>query len=194
MKKIVLASGNIGKLNEFRAMLNNFEVLSPKQLNVEFDVDETGETFYENALIKARALYEHCKLPTIADDSGLCVAALNGAPGVYSARYSGGTDKDNNAKLLRELLGQKDRSAYFESCIVYFDGEKTIAATGRTYGKIAQAESGAGGFGYDPLFISDDLGKTFGEASEAEKNAVSHRSRALAELVEKLNFENNRIS
>lgn len=194
MKKIVLASGNIGKLNEFRAMLKNFEVLSPKQLNVEFDVDETGETFYENALIKARALYEHCKLPTIADDSGLCVAALNGAPGVYSARYSGGTDKDNNAKLLRELLGQKDRSAYFESCIVYFDGEKTIAATGRTYGKIAQAESGAGGFGYDPLFISDDLGKTFGEASEAEKNAVSHRSRALAELVEKLNFENNRIS
>lgn len=194
MKKIVLASGNIGKLNEFRAMLNNFEVLSPKQLNVEFDVDETGETFYDNALIKARALYELCKLPTIADDSGLCVAALNGAPGVYSARYSGGTDKDNNAKLLRELLGQKDRSAYFESCIVYFDGEKTIAATGRTYGHIAQAESGAGGFGYDPLFISDDLGKTFGEASEAEKNAVSHRSRALAELVEKLNSENNRIS
>lgn len=194
MKKIVLASGNIGKLNEFRAMLNNFEVLSPKQLNVEFDVDETGETFYENALIKARALYELCKLPTIADDSGLCVAALNGAPGVYSARYSGGTDKDNNAKLLRELHGQKDRSAYFESCIVYFDGEKTIAATGRTYGQIAQAESGAGGFGYDPLFISDDLGKTFGEASEAEKNAVSHRSRALAELVAKLNSENNHIS
>ncbi|MDE6402031.1 MAG: RdgB/HAM1 family non-canonical purine NTP pyrophosphatase [Clostridiales bacterium] len=186
MKEIVLASGNAGKLAEFRAILNDFKVLSPKDLNIEFDVDETGKTFYDNAFIKARALYEICKLPTIADDSGLCVNALNGAPGVFSARYSGGTDKDNNKKLLREMDGAADRKAYFESCIVYYDGMQTIAATGRTYGVIAQAESGEGGFGYDPLFVSDDLGKTFGEASEAEKNGVSHRARALAGLAEKL--------
>lgn len=189
MKQIVLASGNKGKIAEFRAILKNFKVLSPKDLNLNFDVDETGNTFYENALIKAKALYEVCKLPTIADDSGLCVDALAGAPGVFSARYSGGTDADNNQKLLRALDGVANRTAYFESCIVYYDGIKSIAATGRTFGRIAMEAHGEGGFGYDPLFMSDDLGKTFGEASETEKNGVSHRARALAELAEKLRDE-----
>lgn len=189
MKQIVLASGNKGKIAEFRAILKNFKVLSPKDLNLNFDVDETGNTFYENALIKAKALYEVCKLPTIADDSGLCVDALDGAPGVFSARYSGGTDADNNQKLLRALDGIANRTAYFESCIVYYDGIKSIAATGRTFGRIAMEAHGEGGFGYDPLFMSDDLGKTFGEASETEKNGVSHRAHALAELAEKLRDE-----
>lgn len=186
MKQIVLASGNAGKLAEFRAMLKDYNVLSPKDLNIEFDADETGETFYENALIKAKALYEICKLPTIADDSGLCVDALGGAPGVFSARYSGGTDADNNAKLLRELSGKTDRSAHFACCIVYYDGVRVIDGQGATYGKITESVDGVGGFGYDPIFLSDDLGKTFGAATESEKNSVSHRARALAALVDKL--------
>lgn len=186
MKNIVLASGNAGKIAEFKAILKNYNILAPKDLGIKFEADETGTSFYENAYIKAKALYELCDLPTLADDSGLCVDALGGAPGIYSARYSGGTDSDNNAKLLREMENASDRTAYFESCIVYYDGEHTVAANGRTYGKIAQKESGSGGFGYDPLFVSDDLGKTFGEASEAEKNSVSHRARALAALAEQL--------
>ncbi len=186
MKEIVLASGNKGKLAEFRAMLDGYNVLSPHELNIEFDVEETGSTFYDNALIKARALFELSGLPALADDSGLCVDALGGAPGVFSARYSGGSDKDNNNKLLSELKGKTNRSAHFESCIVYYDGKEIISAVGKTYGVIADSECGCGGFGYDPLFISDDLGKTFGEATETEKNLVSHRARALAALKDEL--------
>ena len=186
MKTIVLASGNAGKLAEFRAMLNDFDVLSPKDLNIDFDVEETGATFYENALIKAKALYEVCKLPTLADDSGLCVDALNGAPGVFSARYSGGTDSDNIDKLLAELRDKSDRSAHFSCCIVYYDDKTVLDAVGDTYGSITLERSGGGGFGYDPEFYSDDIGKTFGEASEQEKNKVSHRARALAAIVKKL--------
>ncbi len=186
MKEIVLASGNAGKLAEFRAILKDYNVLSPKDLGIDFDVEETGETFYDNALIKAKALYELCGKPTVADDSGLCVDALGGAPGVYSARYSGGGDVENNKKLLSELSGKSDRRAHFESCIVYYDGNTAIEGTGRTFGTIAFEPDGDGGFGYDPLFISADLGKTFGRASEEEKNSVSHRARALSALAEKL--------
>lgn len=186
MNKIVVASGNAGKIKEFRAILKDYEILSVKDLGISFDVEETGETFYDNALIKARALYDICGMPTVADDSGLCVEALDGAPGVYSARYSGGGDAENNKKLLAALADKTNRRAYFESCIVYYDGKNTVSATGRTYGVIATAAKGDGGFGYDPLFVSDDLGKTFGLASEQEKNGVSHRARALAALCEKL--------
>lgn len=186
MRDIVLASGNAGKISEFRAMLKDYRVLTPKELGVAFDVEETGSTFYDNALIKARALYELCGLPAIADDSGLCVDALGGAPGVYSARYSGGNDEDNIAKLLRELGGKKERTAYFECCIVYYDGKDIVNATGRAYGHITDGTMGNGGFGYDPIFLSDDLGKTFGQATDAEKNAVSHRSRALRALADRL--------
>lgn len=186
MKEIVLASGNAGKLKEFRAMLADFRVLSPKDLNISVDVEETGATFYDNALIKAKALYELCGLPTLADDSGLCVDALDGAPGVMSARYSGGGDAENNKKLLADLNGKKNRAAHFACCIVYYDGSNIIASEGKTFGHIENELFGNGGFGYDPLFFSDDLNKTFGEASAEEKNSVSHRARALAELVNKL--------
>lgn len=186
MKQIVLASGNPGKLAEFRTMLAGYKVISPKDLGVALDVEETGETFYDNALIKARALYELTGLPALADDSGLCVDALGGAPGVLSARYSGGSNKDNNAKLLNELAGMTDRKAHFECCIVCFDGRSVVSASGKTFGVITDAERGNGGFGYDPLFLSDDLGKTFGEASETEKNRVSHRARALGTLADKI--------
>lgn len=186
MKTIVVASGNAGKLAEFRKILKDYKVISPKDLNVDFDVEETGETFYDNALIKAKALYELCKMPTLADDSGLCVDALDGAPGVFSARYSGGKDSDNIKKLLGELDGKADRSAHFTCCIVYYDGENILESVGKTYGHITPELHGSGGFGYDPVFYSDDLCKTFGEASEDEKNAVSHRARALLGMVEKL--------
>ncbi len=186
MKTIVLASGNKGKVAEFRKILPNYNIVTPKDLNIDFQAEETGETFYENALIKAKALFGLCNLPTIADDSGLCVDALGGAPGVYSARYSGGGDGENIKKLLSALDGETDRAAHFSCCIVYYDGQNTVDATGETFGKIALAPVGNGGFGYDPIFISDDLGKSFGTASESEKNSVSHRYRAIEKLVKKL--------
>ncbi len=186
MKEIVLATGNVGKLREFRAMLQGYRVVTPKELGLEFDVEETGETFYENALIKARALNALCGKPAIADDSGLCVDALGGAPGVRSARYSGGDDNDNIVKLLGALDGEANRKAYFVSCIVYYDGQNIVRADGRAYGYICDAPRGEHGFGYDPVFMSDDLSKTFAEATDDEKNAVSHRARALVELKCKL--------
>lgn len=186
MKRIILATGNKGKLAEFRTMLDGCEVLSPRELNIDADVEETGATFYENALIKARALNEATGLPAMADDSGLCVDALNGAPGVFSARYSGGTDGDNIAKLLDEMKGEKNRAAHFTCCIVYCDGDTVVSAHGETYGRLTERVDGDGGFGYDPIFLSDDLGKTFGRATEHEKNSVSHRARALAAIREKL--------
>ena len=186
MKEIVVASHNVGKLAEFRAMLSDYTVLSPKDLNITADVEETGDTFYDNALIKARALFEISGRPSIADDSGLCVDALNGAPGVFSARYSGGGDAENINKLLSELKGVKNRTAHFECCIVFYDGKDIISATGKAYGYITFERMGDGGFGYDPVFFSDDLGKTFGQASEHEKNTVSHRARALQALKDSL--------
>lgn len=186
MKTIVLASGNKGKVAEFRKMLVPMTVVTPKELNIEFDVEETGRTFFDNALIKAKALYELCGLPTIADDSGLCVDALGGAPGVYSARYSGGGDSENIVKLLKALDGEDNRAAHFSCCIVYYDGGKIVEAEGKISGTIALAPDGDGGFGYDPIFISDDLGKSFGHANDVEKNTVSHRYRALVELKRKL--------
>ncbi len=181
-----MASGNAGKLAEFREILKDYEIVSPKDLGIDFDVEETGETFYDNALLKAKALYEICGLPTVADDSGLCVDALDGRPGVFSARYSGGGDGDNITKLLGELKGKTDRRAHFESCIVYYNGKNIVSAVGKTYGSITESPDGNNGFGYDPVFFSDDLGKTFGTATEDEKNGVSHRGRALEMLVKKL--------
>lgn len=168
-------------------MLRGYHVVTPKDMGLMFDVEENGETFYDNALIKARALYELCGLPTLADDSGLCVCALDGAPGVFSARYSGGSDSDNIDKLLNALSGAVDRTAYFQCTVVYYGGaENIVSAEGRAYGKIALSRRGENGFGYDPIFISDDLGKTFAEADESEKNTISHRARALLRLREKL--------
>lgn len=186
MKEIVLASNNAGKLAEYRAMLSGYSVITPKDLNIKLDVEETGNTFYDNALIKAKALFELCGKPSMADDSGLCVDALGGAPGVFSARYSGGNDEDNINKLLTELRDESNRAAHFECCIVYYDGKDIISATGKAYGNITEAKDGDGGFGYDPVFFSDDLQKTFGMASEEEKNKISHRARALRAFLDSL--------
>lgn len=191
MNKIVVASGNKAKLREIGEIFKGYDVVSMQDAGFSDDIDETGETFEENALIKARAVHEKLHCAALADDSGLCVEYLGGAPGVYSARFCGrhGDDKANNLLLLEKLAGvpAEKRTAYFESCValVTETGEE-IVASGRTYGRILDAEQGNGGFGYDPLFFSEELQKSFGLAAPQEKNAVSHRGKALAALAEKL--------
>ncbi len=186
-KVIVVASSNQGKLKEIREILSGWKVVSAAEAGFFEEVEETGETFYENALLKARAVCAQTGLPTLADDSGLCVDALNGAPGVYSARFSGKGAAGNRALLLEKLQGESNRRAHFTCSIVlcYPDG-KILSAEGKTYGDILTEERGGNGFGYDPLFYSDDLKKTFAEATDGEKNAVSHRGRALKRLEELL--------
>ncbi len=187
-QRLVVASGNAHKLREIAEIFTEFEVVSQKQMGFDVDVEETGESFMENALIKANAAAKALGLPALADDSGLCVDALDGAPGVYSARYSGGhgNDKANRALLLKNLEGKTDRRAHFTSALalVYPDGRQ-ITAEGYTYGNILYEEQGEGGFGYDCLFKSEDLQKSFGLATAEEKNSVSHRGRALQLLLKK---------
>lgn len=184
-ERLVVASGNQHKLREIAEIFTKFEVVSQKEMGFNEEVEETGTTFSENALIKARAAAKALGVVTLADDSGLCVEALGGAPGVFSARYCGehGNDKKNRDTLLKNLTGVENRRAYFTSAIalVYPDG-KELLAEGRTYGWILQEEQGDGGFGYDCIFESEDLNKSFGVATAEEKNAVSHRYRALQAL------------
>lgn len=190
METIVLASNNAHKLKEFREILSSFKVLSLNDINFTTDIDETGSTFEENALIKAKTISEFLKAKNlnymvIADDSGLSVDSLNGAPGVYSARYAGNhNDKANRDKLISELKNNKNRSAYFTCAIAvcYPDG-KTKTYIGKTYGEITTEELGKTDFGYDCIFYSSDLHKTFGQATEDEKNEVSHRGRAIQEML-----------
>ena len=185
-ERLVVATGNAHKLREIAEIFTTFEIVSQKQMGFDGDVEETGVTFQENALIKARAAVEALGLPALADDSGICVTALGGAPGVHSARYCGshGDDKQNRVLLLKNMEGVEDRTAYFESAValVYPDGREFVVS-GKTYGKILTEEQGDGGFGYDCIFESDDLGKSFGLATAEEKNAVSHRFRALNALL-----------
>lgn len=192
LETLIVATGNKHKLQEIQAIFKDVRVVSAREAGYTGDPEETGATFEENALIKARAAAEALNLPALADDSGLCVAALGGAPGIYSARYAGGhgDDKKNREKLLAELGDEKNRAAYFRSaaalCFPQSMGGKTVTATGDTHGRILTREEGDNGFGYDCLFYSDDLCKSFGVASAEEKNAVSHRFRALTALKEKL--------
>ncbi|MFA5450368.1 MAG: XTP/dITP diphosphatase [Clostridia bacterium] len=192
MQEIIVATNNKHKLDEIREILKDtYVVKSLKDIGLNIEVEEDGRTFYENALKKAQAVAQLTGRAALADDSGLVVSALGGAPGVYSARFAGesSTDAQNNQKLLKCLKGVNERSAYFMCAIVlYFPNGSEIAAEGRAYGCILHQERGASGFGYDPLFLSNDLNKTFAEATPAEKNLVSHRSRALADLKTKLNF------
>lgn len=185
---LVLASGNAGKISEFAEMFPEFTVKGYKEFGQNYEIGETGSTFYENALIKAKTVAEALGLPALADDSGLCVNALSGAPGIFSARYAGdGNDEHNIEKLLRNLKGEKDRSARFVcSLVFYYPDGKIVSAEGETEGEILFEKDGENGFGYDPIFYSKDLKKSFGKASEEEKNSVSHRSRAIKALREKL--------
>ena len=184
--KLVLASNNKKKLTELREILSSagFEVISQAEAGCDFEAEENGTTFAENAYIKAKAAMDACGLPAIADDSGLCVEALGGEPGVYSARYSGShehTDEQRNDYLLAKLGTQKDRRAKFVSSIACcFPDGRVIRAEGECTGTIGFEPKGENGFGYDPLFITDDYpGRTMAELTPEEKNAVSHRGRAL---------------
>lgn len=178
--KLAIATNNAHKLQEIRAILRGQfdELLSLKDLGIDVDVEETGKTLEENALLKARTIQELCHMPTLADDTGLMVDALNGAPGVYSARYAGEehNDANNRALLLKNLKNEQNRKAHFATviAIVYPNGD-FITSKGRVEGEILQEERGTEGFGYDSLFYSYELKKTFAEATQEEKNSVSHR-------------------
>ena len=189
--KYVLATHNPGKLKEMGDILARFgvEVVSPKDLGITVDVEETGATFAENAMLKAKAICAAAKLPAIADDSGLCVDALNGGPGVYSARYGGEglDDKGRYTLLLNNMRGQTTRAAHFACAIACaFPNGDTLTAEGRCDGTIAFAPMGEGGFGYDPVFFVPEKAKTFGQLTAEEKSAISHRGRALESFVGKL--------
>lgn len=193
MKQLVIASNNPGKLREFQRMLAplGIEVLTQAQLGIR-EAEEPHVTFLENALAKARHVSQLSGLPALADDSGICVDALNGAPGVISARYAGDNPKSdarNNEKLLREMQGIADRRAHYYCVLVLLhsaDDPQPLVAEGEWHGEIGRAPQGEGGFGYDPLFWLPQYGKTAAELSHEEKALISHRAKALKILLQRL--------
>lgn len=189
--RVVLATGNAGKVRDFGRLMQGtgIELVSSGELGIAIEVDETGETFRENALLKARAHTSRTEYPVLADDSGIAVVALGGAPGVRSARYAGPEQdgKANNRKLLEAMRGQEDRRAAFVVALaLIFPSGEEIVVEGRCEGTIAEEERGSNGFGYDTLFYREDLGLTFAEASPDQKNARSHRGAAVAALLDAL--------
>ena len=190
--KLVVASNNPGKLREFDALLAplGWEIIPQTALNVP-ECEEPHGTFVENALAKARHASAATGLPALADDSGICVHALGGAPGVYSARYAGEpkSDQRNNEKLIEELAGQADRSAHYVCVLVFVrrpDDPQPLIAEGEWHGEIVDSPRGEGGFGYDPYFLLADEGVTAAELPAEEKNSRSHRGKALTKLVASL--------
>lgn len=187
MIEIIAATGNLNKVKEIREILGDeYSVKSLKDLSIDIDIVEDADSFYGNAFKKAKEISKITGKVVLADDSGLVVDALGGAPGVYSARYSGenATDAANRTKLLKELEGVEDRTARFVASIVlYYPDGRVVSADGTTEGRILYKEEGENGFGYDSLFYSNDLGMSFGIASAQQKNEISHRGRALQKLV-----------
>jgi XTP/dITP diphosphohydrolase len=196
MRRLVLASSNPGKLREFRQILSplGMEVVPQSELGIE-DAEEPHDTFIENALAKARHAAGRARLPAFADDSGICVAALGGAPGVRSARYAearAGAQRDeqdglNNRKLIAALQGASDRRAHYTCVIVlvrHAADPEPLIAEGRWHGEVIATPRGAGGFGYDPYFLLPGLNRTAAELEPVEKNAVSHRGLAMRRMVE----------
>lgn len=195
MKKLVIASNNPGKLREFQAMLAplGIEVLTQEQLGIS-EAEEPHCTFIENALAKARHVSKESGLPALADDSGICVSALGGAPGVWSARYAGEpkSDTSNNEKLLQDMQGVADRRAHYYCVLVlvhHADDPQPLIAEGEWHGEIAQEERGEGGFGYDPLFWLPQFGRMSAELKPEEKAQISHRALAMKILLQKLKRE-----
>ncbi len=189
--KVIAATKNNGKIREMREILSplDMDIVSQQEIGINIDAEETGDTFERNALIKARAVAMICDYPILADDSGICVDALNGAPGVHSARYAGenATDTDRINKLLSEMKNSQDRTAKFVTAVAFIFPDGTeITASGEVKGYITEEPMGDNGFGYDPVFFSTELGKTFAQSSDDEKNSVSHRGRALKNLYDKL--------
>ena len=193
MKKLVIASNNPGKLREFQFLLQplGIEVLTQAQLGIS-EAEEPHFTFIENALAKARHVSRESGLPALADDSGICVTALGGAPGVQSARYAGDhpkSDRHNNEKLLQDMQGVVDRRAHYYCVLVllrHADDPQPLLVEGEWHGEVAHEQRGDGGFGYDPLFWLPELGKMSAELSRDEKHAISHRGKAMKMLLERL--------
>ncbi len=192
MKRIVIASTNVGKLREFATLLAPFafEAVPQSTLGIG-DAEEPHATFVENALAKARHASRASGLPALADDSGICVPVLGGAPGVWSARYAGEPKSDarNNEKLIRELAGHDDRRAFYYCSLVlvmHDNDPHPLIADGECWGEIVDVPRGSGGFGYDPHFFLSQYGKTAAELTDEEKNRVSHRGLAMQELAAKL--------
>ena len=190
--KVVIATSNQGKLKEFETLLEplNWQFYSLKDLGIDSPIED-GATFYENALIKAKHAATLSGFPAIADDSGLCVDSLNGAPGIKSARYAGedSSDADNNLKLLNSLENERQRNAAFVACLVFFDPNSDgdpLSAEGRLEGEIAKNSKGKDGFGYDPIFFISDENKTLAELGKDYKNKNSHRAKATKILLKKL--------
>jgi XTP/dITP diphosphohydrolase len=188
-RKIIFATKNSGKLREVAHILGDkdFELLSLNDFNNVGEIIEDGKTFEENAIIKAKIVYETFKLPVIADDSGLVIEQLNGEPGIYSARYAGenATDEENNLKVLSKIKNfPKPHRAKFFCSAVYYDGTKKITAEGEILGQIIHEPRGKNGFGYDPLFMPDGYDKTTAELNLDEKNKISHRSKAFTSLLQ----------
>ena len=199
MKRLVIASNNAGKLAELSAILGplGFEAVPQAALGVP-EAEEPHRTFVENALAKARNCARHTGLAALADDSGLCVDALEGAPGVHSAHFAGRLgsreerDRANNALLVDRLAGQDDRGAHYICVMVLVrnaDDPEPVITEGRWHGRIADAARGEGGFGYDPLFLLPDLGRTVAELASADKNRLSHRALAASRLASRLRGE-----
>ncbi len=188
MSRLLIATNNQGKVKEIKAILGGFydEIVSLKDAGIALEVVEDGDSFEANAVKKAREAAKAAGCDALADDSGLCVDALGGAPGIYSARYAGegATDEENNEKLLTNLEGTADRAARFVSVVALVSGNDVTTACGDVSGVIAHEPSGNGGFGYDPLFFVPELGQTFAQIEI--KNSLSHRARALAALRDKL--------
>ena len=196
MNKLVIASNNPGKLREFERMLAplGIEVVTQAQLGIS-EAEEPHCTFVENALAKARHVSRASGLPALADDSGICVEALGGAPGVQSARYAGEnpkSDRRNNDKLMQDMQGVTDRRAHYYCVLVlvrHADDPQPVIAEGEWWGEIAHEERGDGGFGYDPMFWLPDFGKMSSELTHDEKHAISHRGKSMKVLLEKLKLK-----
>ncbi len=187
MKDIMIATGNLNKVREYKEMLEPLGYTVHDLREIEHvDPEETGTTFAENALIKARSVYKTTGMTTISDDSGLSITALNGAPGIYSARYLNTDDYDyKNDYILNELKDASDRSAWYTCAIAFIDAKgKEYVFEGEMRGEIAKEKAGNNGFGYDPIFYLPSIGKTCAEISPEEKNAISHRGKATKLLLE----------
>ena len=191
IKKLVFATNNAHKLDEIRAILGDkIEVLSLKDINCDADIPETADTLEGNAALKAEYIYKNYGLDCFADDTGLEVEALGGAPGVYSARYAGGDGHDSEAnmrKLLKELDGEQNRKAQFRTAICLIEQGEEHLFEGIVKGSIIEQKRGASGFGYDPVFMPEGYEETFAEMGNDEKNKISHRARAVEKLCEYLN-------
>lgn len=191
MRKLVFATNNAHKLEEIRAILDDkVEVLSLKDIQCDVDIPETADTLEGNAVLKAEYIYRHYGLDCFADDTGLEVEVLNGAPGVYSARYAGGEGHDSEAnmrKLLAEMEGKTNRKAQFRTAICLIEGGAEHLFEGVVKGEIIEEKRGASGFGYDPVFMPEGYTETFAEMGSEEKNRISHRARAVQALCAYLN-------